>query len=104
MCILRAFQHEKERDLGKKGMKDLLNVPNRDREHYMKCPICERYFDMRDLAQVIGHEHWPETPPVTFSHSVKAGRESEVHVPTKRGMVTLRPAKAQGVTNKKQRE
>lgn len=83
------------------SMKDFLNVPDRDREHFMKCPTCECYFDMRDLAQVVEHEHWDETPAVTFSHSVKVGKESEVHVPTKRGMVTLRPAKRQEVTDKK---
>ena len=30
--------------------------PKSESDHYMKCPICGGYFDMRDLAQVLEHE------------------------------------------------
>lgn len=74
----------------KVGMKNLSAIPPEDREHFMKCPVCESYFDMRDLTQVVAHQHWPEPAPVSFTHSVKLGKEDEVHLPTKRGMITLR--------------
>ena len=30
--------------------------PESESDHYMKCPTCGGYFDMRDLAQVLEHE------------------------------------------------
>ena len=30
--------------------------PHNETEHYMKCPACGGYFDMRDLAQVFEHD------------------------------------------------
>ena len=28
-------------------------------DHFEKCPVCSRWFDMRDLAQVAEHIHDP---------------------------------------------
>ena len=30
--------------------------PKSEGEHFMKCPACGGYFDMRDLAQVFQHD------------------------------------------------
>jgi hypothetical protein len=37
--------------------------PKNEAEHYMQCPVCGGYFDMRDLAQVLEH-HGPLPHPV----------------------------------------
>jgi hypothetical protein len=33
---------------------------NRKADHFVKCPGCGEWFDMRDLAQVLGHVPPPE--------------------------------------------
>jgi len=30
--------------------------PKSEADHFMKCPTCGGYFDMRDLAQVFAHD------------------------------------------------
>ena len=30
--------------------------PESEADHYMRCPACGGYFDMRDLGQVLEHE------------------------------------------------
>lgn len=76
-----------------KYMKQLTGVPQEDHEHYMKCSVCESYFDMRDLGQVVDHQHWSDPVEVRFSHATKKGKDGEVYVKGKRGMVTLREKK-----------
>jgi hypothetical protein len=75
------------------GMTRLSEIPREDQEHYMKCSVCDDYFDMRDLAEVVHHQHWPEPAEVRFSHAVKKGKESEVYIKIKRRMITLREQK-----------
>jgi uncharacterized C2H2 Zn-finger protein len=81
-------------------MNSLSEVPAKDHEHYTKCPTCENYFDMRDLQQVVDHQHWLEAPTATFSHSTKWGKHGEVYINGKRGMVTLKEEKQRVQFNK----
>ena len=30
--------------------------PQDEREHFIKCPVCGRWIDMRDLGEVLDHE------------------------------------------------
>jgi hypothetical protein len=32
-------------------------VAQTETDHFEKCPVCSRWFDMRDLAQVADHIH-----------------------------------------------
>ena len=32
-------------------------LPETESDHFMKCPGCGQWFDMRDLAQVFSHVH-----------------------------------------------
>jgi hypothetical protein len=36
---------------------DADGVAETEADHFMKCPVCEQWFDMRDLAQVVEHAH-----------------------------------------------
>lgn len=45
---------------------------------------------MRDLQQVVDHQHWEEPVETNFTHSTKNGNEGDVFVKTKSGMITLR--------------
>jgi hypothetical protein len=36
---------------------DADGVPENEADHFMKCPACSQWFDMRDLAQVVEHVH-----------------------------------------------
>jgi hypothetical protein len=44
-----------------------------ERRHYMKCPDCGDYFDMRDLQQVFNHFHKSAYVRANYSHSIKVG-------------------------------
>ena len=37
--------------------KDADGVAKTEADHFMKCPGCGKWFDMRDLSQVLGHVH-----------------------------------------------
>jgi hypothetical protein len=36
---------------------DADGVSENEADHFMKCPACSQWFDMRDLAQVVEHVH-----------------------------------------------
>jgi hypothetical protein len=36
---------------------DADGVAQKESDHFMKCPGCSQWFDMRDLGQVIEHVH-----------------------------------------------
>jgi hypothetical protein len=44
--------------------------PQTELDHFMQCPVCRRFFDMRDLMAVL--DHWHEgrksLPAVPFRH------------------------------------
>ena len=62
-----------------------------DSDHYMRCPGCEDWFDMRDLEQVMEHEHWLVVKPVIqFSHVKKIGNQAETFIKVNSKMVTLK--------------
>jgi hypothetical protein len=44
-----------------------------ERRHYMKCPDCGQYFDMRDLQDVFSHFHKSAAVKVNYSHSIRIG-------------------------------
>lgn len=38
-------------------MKNIDHVPDDEKQHFMKCPVCHEYFDMRDLGQAFQNFH-----------------------------------------------
>lgn len=55
-------------------MTNLNHVPLHERKHFNKCH-CGCYVDMRDLEQVLLHEHWlqEKIKEIAWSYSVKEG-------------------------------
>ena len=41
--------------------------PQDEREHFIQCPACGRWLDMRDLGEVLDHEWTCEGTPITSS-------------------------------------
>jgi hypothetical protein len=39
---------------------DADGIAQTEADHFMKCPDCGQWFDMRDLAQVLAHVHGAE--------------------------------------------
>jgi hypothetical protein len=35
-------------------------TPRREEDHFMRCPVCHKWFDMRDLRDAF--EHWHDGP------------------------------------------
>jgi hypothetical protein len=69
-------------------------IKESDREHFMQCSSCEEWFDMRDLGQVLDHEHWlTEKPPIHFSHVKKKGKLDEVYIKRNGRIITLKSGK-----------
>ena len=46
-------------------------------DHFMKCPACSQWFDMRDLAQVVEHVHDDEID--VLKEPIPPPREGPVH-------------------------
>lgn len=70
---------------------DEKQIPESSREHYLQCPDCDGWMDMRDLADVFRHQHYiRENMSVSFSHTIKQGKPGEVYSRLKGRMVTLR--------------
>jgi CRISPR/Cas system type I-B associated protein Csh2 (Cas7 group RAMP superfamily) len=49
--------------------RDADGIAQTEADHFMKCPACGRWFDLRDLGQVLAHVHDAEigegpVPPV----------------------------------------
>lgn len=70
---------------------DEKQIPESEREHYLQCPDCNGWIDMRDLADVFRHQHYiRENMIVSFSHTTKQGKPGEVYSRIKGRFVTLR--------------
>jgi hypothetical protein len=53
--------------------KHIPELPQEDRQHYLHCPHCGNFFDMRDLMAVLLHQHQAEPlPKLEYSHAKKA--------------------------------
>ncbi|HEY1020875.1 MAG TPA: hypothetical protein VGE06_01125 [Flavisolibacter sp.] len=90
MCISALSGPNREQGLGEESM-DEKQIPESEREHYLQCPDCEEWMDMRDLADVFRHQHFiRENLSVSFSHTIKLGKPDEVYSRIKGRMVTLR--------------
>ena len=48
-------------------------ISQAERRHYMKCPDCGHYFDMRDLQDVFNHFHKSATIRADYTHSIRIG-------------------------------
>ena len=69
-------------------------LDEKEKNHFMKCPVCSDWFDMRDLTEVFQHEHWlEEKPSASFSHVKLIGRDNEVYVKFGNKIVTMKRAK-----------
>ena len=56
-------------------MKSLEHISEAEREHFMQCPKCNHWFDMRNLDEVFSHEHYLQRVPVLqYSYSIKVGK------------------------------
>jgi hypothetical protein len=44
-----------------------------EKKHYMKCPDCGEYFDMRDLQDVFNHFHKSAAVKAEYTHSIRVG-------------------------------
>jgi hypothetical protein len=51
--------------------------PADEAEHFIKCPTCGNWIDMRDLAQVLEHEGPLPHPAQDRAQSVQVGRPAE---------------------------
>jgi|GEM_PF-5470359 len=71
-------------------MNSLCEILEKDREHYAMCPMCESYFDMRDLQQVVDHQHWAVVPKAQSSHSKNWESRRKFMSAEKSGMVMMR--------------
>lgn len=74
------------------SMKDLREVSPEERHHYMRCGECEEWFDMRDLAAVVDHQHLPEQTfsQGCFGYTQEEGLRNEYYVKVNGRMITLR--------------
>ena len=62
----------------------------KERRHFMKCPDCGNYFDMRDLEDVFNHFH-KSNQVLVYSRSVKVGEPDDTYMlPYKRGNSQVR--------------
>ena len=69
-------------------------LDEKEEKHFMKCPVCSDWFDMRDLTEVFQHEHWlEEKPSASFSHVKLIGQDNEVYVKFGNKIVTMKRAK-----------
>jgi hypothetical protein len=59
----------------KPGIAD--GVADNEADHFMKCPACSQWFDMRDLAQIVEHMHDSEIE--VLAGPVRPPREGPVH-------------------------
>jgi hypothetical protein len=48
-------------------------IPREERRHFMKCPDCGEYFDMRDLQDVFNHFHKSAEVSREYSFCVRVG-------------------------------
>jgi hypothetical protein len=56
-------------------MKSIEEINEEEREHYLQCPECKEWFDMRNLNEVFRHEHYLQrVPQLHYSYSVKVGK------------------------------
>ena len=53
-------------------MKDISHLAPGEQNHFIKCD-CGEYIDMRDLGEVMSHQHWIEAPKTHWDYSVKIG-------------------------------
>jgi hypothetical protein len=42
--------------------------PQDERENFIQCPDCDRWIDMRDLGEVLDHEHACDKTPAPPPH------------------------------------
>ncbi|MCK1622410.1 hypothetical protein IVA98_03955 [Bradyrhizobium sp. 160] len=43
-------------------------APQDEREHFIRCTICDEWLDMRDLGEVLDHLHGQEVQEEPTSH------------------------------------
>lgn len=62
-----------------------------DEEHLMQCPECKQWFDMRDLNEVLAHEHWMQQKPVIlYTHVRKKDKDGELYFKMKDHIRTVK--------------
>ena len=51
-------------------MENIDHLPDNIKRHYVRCPVCKDYFDMRNLRQVLEHVHEDVSKPEPDSPQV----------------------------------
>jgi CRISPR/Cas system type I-B associated protein Csh2 (Cas7 group RAMP superfamily) len=55
---------------------DADGIAQTEADHFMKCPGCREWFDMRDLGQVLAHVHDAE---IEISEGPEPRRQGPLH-------------------------
>lgn len=63
-------------------MKSIDHLPESEKVHFIQCSLCDEYYDMRDLDQVLKHQHAGLPKPEWLS-SIKKGDPTEYPNPDK---------------------
>jgi hypothetical protein len=53
-------------------MKNITHLTPGEQDHFIRCD-CGEYIDMRDLGEVMSHQHWMDTQQPNWDYSVKIG-------------------------------
>jgi hypothetical protein len=53
-------------------MKSINHFPSEDQKHFIKCE-CGEYIDMRDLEEILRHQHDIKIPLVDWDYSIRVG-------------------------------
>jgi len=54
-------------------MKNIEALSREEQKHYIQCD-CGEYLDMRDLVEVLNHQHWMKPVAATnYDYSIKVG-------------------------------
>ena len=61
--------------------RDVDSIAKTEADHFMHCPGCERWFDMRDLSQVAEHIHDGEFEIVTAKSPRRFATPRTLHTP-----------------------
>ena len=64
-------------------MQNLEYLPEEEKKHFIKCG-CGKYIDMRNLAEIMSHQHEMKTTIVEWDYSMKVGEPAAYNKKGKR--------------------
>ena len=66
------FPCERNKVWNANHMKSIQALSEEEQKHYIQCG-CGEYLNMRDLREVINHQHLTEPPEASYDYSIKVG-------------------------------